>query len=86
MLDIMNNLTKTAIVGTALTVGLSTYDEMTPPAATYFRRRPIPASLNVLPSTPRSFGPALIPRPSPSTQVHRTPPASSSLASTAAPT
>ena len=37
MLDIMNNLTKTAIVGTALTVGLSTYDEMTPPAATYFQ-------------------------------------------------
>lgn len=38
MLDIMNNLTKTAIVGTALTVGgVSMYDEMTPNAATYFQ-------------------------------------------------
>lgn len=34
----MNNLTKTAILGTAITVGgVSMYDEMTPPAATYFQ-------------------------------------------------
>lgn len=38
MLDLMNNYAKTAIVGTALTVGgVSLYDEMTPPAATYFQ-------------------------------------------------
>ena len=38
MLDIVNNLTKTVVVGTALTVGgVSMYDEMTPPAATYFQ-------------------------------------------------
>lgn len=38
MLDIVNNLTKTAILGTALTVGgVSMYDEMTPNAATYFQ-------------------------------------------------
>lgn len=38
MLDLMNNFTKTVIVGTTLTVGgIQVYDEMTPPAATYFQ-------------------------------------------------
>ena len=38
MLDEMNLLAKTALVGTALTVGTTlVYDEMTPPAATYFQ-------------------------------------------------
>jgi hypothetical protein len=38
MLDEMNLLAKTALLGTALTVGTTlVYDEMTPPAATYFQ-------------------------------------------------
>lgn len=39
MLDeLMSNLSKTAILGTALLGGIAAYDEMTPPAATYFQQ------------------------------------------------
>lgn len=38
MLDeLMSNLSKTAILGTAVLGGVAMYDEMTPPAATYFQ-------------------------------------------------
>ncbi len=36
--ELMSNLSKTAILGTALLGGVAMYDEMTPPAATYFQQ------------------------------------------------
>lgn len=55
MLDEMNLLAKTALVGTALTVGTTlVYDEMTPPAATYFQE--VQVAPQSSPSTPLEEG------------------------------
>lgn len=53
-MEMINNLAKTAIIGTALAGGALVYDEMTPPAATYFQE--VQVATKSSPSTPLEEG------------------------------